>query len=102
MPDQTELNRAEADFLSEPDSFNLHQYLHMLHRRESTEPEMRLMLVLLQDALRCLDKYALTSVQFFFNETKRIQQVRSFQLRDSLIENPMVDVGKRPPYLPQD
>lgn len=60
MLDQTELHRAEAAFLSEPDCFNLHQYLHTLHRREFAEPESRLMLVVLQDALRCLDKYFLT------------------------------------------
>jgi hypothetical protein len=60
VPDQTELQQAEAAFLSEPDSFNLRQYLHTLHRREFVEPESRLMLVVLQDALRCLDKYALT------------------------------------------
>jgi hypothetical protein len=58
--DQTKLNRAEAAFLSKPDSFNLRQYIHTLHRREFPEPESRLMLVVLQDALRCLDKYALT------------------------------------------
>jgi RNA-directed DNA polymerase len=41
-------------------------------------------------------------VQFFFNETKSIQQVSSFRLGDSRCENPLVDVEKRPPYLPQD
>ena len=42
------------------------------------------------------------TVQFFFNETKPLQQVSSFRLGDSRCENPLVDVEKRPPYLPQD
>jgi len=48
-------------------------------------------------------KYQLfPNVQFFFNETKPLQQVSSFRLGDSRCENPLVDVEKRPPYLPQD
>ena len=41
-------------------------------------------------------------VQFFFNETKTKDQVSRFWLWDSHWENPVVDVEKRLPYLPQD
>ena len=41
-------------------------------------------------------------VQFFFSETKTTEQVSRFWLWDSRFENPVVDVEKRPPYLPQD
>ena len=73
MPNQTELHQAEAAFLSEPDSYNLRQYLHTLHRRESAELEGRLMLVVLQDALRCSEKYFLTrnsKGKMLFHETE--------------------------------
>jgi len=60
MADQAELHQAEAAFLSMSDSIELHQYLHTLHRTEFADPEKRLMLVILQDALRCLDQYSLT------------------------------------------
>jgi len=38
----------------------------------------------------------------FFNETKWVQEVRSFRLWDSRLENPRVDVEKRLAYLSQD
>jgi hypothetical protein len=44
--------------LSNSPPAELCQYLHTLHRWEFAEPELRLMLVVLQDALRCLTKYA--------------------------------------------
>jgi hypothetical protein len=47
----------EADFLFQPDSADVCKYLHTLPRREFAEPELRLMLVVLEDALRCLEKY---------------------------------------------
>src|SRR3989442_538873 len=41
-------------------------------------------------------------VQFFFNETKSKDEVSRFWLWDSHRENPVGDVEKRLPYLPQD
>jgi hypothetical protein len=73
VPHQTELHEPEAAFLSKPDSIDVRQYLHTLHRRAFTEPEMRLMLVVLQDALSCLDKYVLTrnrKGKMLFHETE--------------------------------
>src|SRR5438093_11752980 len=43
-----------------------------------------------------------TCVQFFFNETKSKDEVSRFWLWDSHRENPVGDVEKRLPYLPQD
>src|SRR2546427_12986638 len=43
-----------------------------------------------------------TGVQFFFNETKSKDEVSRFWLWDSHRENPVGDVEKRLPYLPQD
>jgi putative tryptophan/tyrosine transport system substrate-binding protein len=42
----------------------------------------------------------LLNVQFFFNETKSRNEVSHFWFWDSHLENPAVDVEKRPPYLP--
>ena len=44
----------------------------------------------------------LLPVQFFFNETKSKDEVSRFWLWDSHRENPVGDVEKRLPYLPQD
>jgi hypothetical protein len=72
MPDKTELHDVTAAFLSKPD-FELCQYLHVLHHRDFAEPERQLLLVLLEDALRCLEKYALTrngKGKILFHETE--------------------------------
>ncbi len=45
---------------------------------------------------------AASFVQFFFNETKSKDEVSRFWLWDSHRENPVGDVEKRLPYLPQD
>ena len=49
-----------------------------------------------------IDNFEFRIVQFFFSETKPIQQVSRFRLWDSHFENPVADIAKRPPYLPQD
>lgn len=49
-----------------------------------------------------LEKVKLSIVQFFFNETKSKDEVSRFWLWDSHRENPVGDVEKRLPYLPQD
>jgi hypothetical protein len=73
MPDKTALHEEATQFLSRQDSIDVRQYLHTLHLREFAEPERQLMLVVLQDALRCLDKYALTrnrKGKMLFHETE--------------------------------
>jgi hypothetical protein len=55
MTDQTEPDQAAADFRSEPDSVDLHQYLHTLHERDLTALERQLMFVVLQDARHATD-----------------------------------------------
>ena len=47
-------------------------------------------------------KEGISDVQFFFNETKSKDEVSRFWLWDSHRENPVGDVEKRLPYLPQD
>jgi hypothetical protein len=59
---------------AKPGHIESHPYLHTLHRREFAEPELRLMLVILQDALRCLEKYSLARPRKgrrLFEETER-------------------------------
>jgi hypothetical protein len=45
---------------------------------------------------------SITGVQFCFSETKSRHQVSRFWFWDSRFENPIGDVEKRAPYLPQD
>ena len=51
---------------------------------------------------RKLEERGVPNVQFFFNETKSKDEVSRFWLWDSHRENPVGDVEKRLPYLPQD
>jgi hypothetical protein len=37
----------------------VHPYLHTLTRKEFADPEIQLMLVVFEDALKCLEKYVL-------------------------------------------
>jgi hypothetical protein len=59
MSHQTELDKAQTALLFEEESLAVHPYLHTLPRKEFAGPDMRLVLVVLEDALRCLEKYVL-------------------------------------------
>ena len=61
MSHQTELDKMQTAFLFQEESLAVHPYLHTLPRKEFAEPDTRLMLVLLEDALRCLEKYVLAT-----------------------------------------
>jgi hypothetical protein len=73
MCHQTELDKKQTAFLFQEESFDVYPYLHTLPRKELAEPEMQLMLVILEDALRCLEKYVLARNEkgkMLFHETE--------------------------------
>jgi hypothetical protein len=70
---ETKWLEAEAAGVFQAESVDVHQYFHALRRREFAEPESRLMFAVLEDALRCLEKYASARSgkgKTLFDETK--------------------------------
>ena len=73
MSHQTQWDKKQTAFLFQEESVDVHPYLHTLPRKEFADPEIQLMLVVFEDALRCLDKYALASdrkSKALFHETE--------------------------------
>jgi len=52
MSHQTELDKKQTAFLFQEESVDVHPYLHTLPRKEFADPEIQLMLVVFEDALR--------------------------------------------------
>ncbi len=58
MLSESQWLEAETAGVFQAESVDVHGYFHACRRRKLAEPESRLMFAVLEDALRCLEKYA--------------------------------------------
>jgi hypothetical protein len=101
MAHNSGFSEATTRFGYVPDCINAREYAHTLQRREFSDPEHRLMFVILQDALKCLDKYALTknsTSNTLFRETEAWVFTRSDDWVFSF-DNVCAALGFNPEYI---